>query len=92
MKKFECLGIVTIRSGILRITKEQADARHYGVKNIEGDLYEVFKPVQFKAGESFSYDGELPKTMAHLTDDLSAKKAAAQPEAPNDQAAPKKKK
>ena len=57
---------VTIPPGsLLKLSPQQAAARAYGLTK-EGNAWRVRLPVQFKAGEEFRYQGDLPKSLADL--------------------------
>lgn len=55
---------VTINSGNVALSFEQALRRRYGVKIQPDGTYNVTAPIQFKAGEVFGYNGTIPKGMA----------------------------
>lgn len=52
---------VTISSGILLLSNDQAEARTTHLENLGDGLYQVNQPVQFKRGEIFGYDGDVNK-------------------------------
>jgi hypothetical protein len=55
---------VTIHAGILVLHSSQARARMHRLTALGGNRYEVSDPpVQFKRGETFGFEGELPKGM-----------------------------
>lgn len=60
MKNVSVTKAVTIRSGVLVLSEEQAAKRAHCLKKGRGNQYEVIQPVQFKVGESFAID-ELHK-------------------------------
>lgn len=71
--KYVATSVVTFGAGsALGLSKAQADARHASVKPIEGrkGWYETTGPVQFKRGEEFEHDGELPKSIADSMEPL----------------------
>lgn len=58
MMEVEVTGAsIPIHSGILRLTKEQADARAHVLKPVGKGAYELTGMTTFKQGERFSYDG-----------------------------------
>lgn len=65
MNQYRALNVVTVHSGILKLSKDQAKRRmHSLVAEKKGKgLFEITSPVQFKAGEEFGYKGELPKNL-----------------------------
>lgn len=68
MDKYRAEAPLTIPVGsLLGLSDSQAEARAYGVVR-EGKAWRVRLPVQFKAGEEFGYEGELPKALAELVD------------------------
>lgn len=81
MNRFEVVSPtgITISSGILQLDKSQAASRAFALSDLGKGLYQVNKPVQFKRGEVFGYDGPLPKAFADQLQDVdkkAAKKAA----------------
>jgi hypothetical protein len=66
MKIYTTNGPVQISTGHVRLDENQARRRSNHVKHIEGDLYEVVRPFQFKRGERFGYDGVIPKVLADV--------------------------
>lgn len=54
---------INIHAGILVLDPSQADPRMYGLTALGGNRYDVTRPVQFKRGEVFELEGELPKAL-----------------------------
>lgn len=84
MNKYVVTNPVTLRSGVVRLTKEQASKRAHALEPAGKD-YRIIGQIQFKTGEEFGYEGDLPKSMAeNLTTkeaaEAAAKKAAAEAE------------
>jgi len=51
---------VSISSGIIKLTKEQASARDHALeKTKEAGVYNIIAKTGFKKGEVFSYDGDI---------------------------------
>ena len=68
---------VTISPGtILDLNKKQAARRAFALKDLKKGLYLVEKPVMFKHGEEFGFDGDLGKDL--LGNLINMKKAAAE--------------
>jgi hypothetical protein len=67
MKSVAAAAAITLASGRLELTAAQASSRKHSLKLVKetksGGIYEIAFPVQFKAGEKFGYDGEVPKSM-----------------------------
>jgi len=63
------------------LTAAQASARSHNLKPLGDGRYQIANPVQFKAGEEFGYDGELPKALAEMLLDAEIAKAEAMEEA-----------
>lgn len=64
MRKFRVIGFkADFHSGKIELSKEQALPRMHNLKHIKGDIYEIVKPIQFKAGELIGFDGEVSKSM-----------------------------
>lgn len=64
MREFQILKPVTLLSGIVALSQEQAEARSAKIEAIGGGLYTIIKKIQFKAGETLSYDGTIDKSFA----------------------------
>lgn len=65
IQKYEVTAVsARINSGVLELTKEQAGPRMHNLKPIKGNKYEVLNTVEFKRGEVFGFDGDLPKVLA----------------------------
>lgn len=82
MRQYEVIGFAAmIHSGRVALDPRQAAARAHAVEAVKGTagVFEVTAPIQFKRGERFGYDGDIPKAMAG---EVSAAKAPAAPEAP----------
>jgi len=65
--KLVATSVVALSAGaVVGLSKDQASARSHAVSPVPDrkGWYLVKAQVQFKAGEQFSYDGELPKGMA----------------------------
>lgn len=65
--KYVATAVVSFGAGsALGLTKPQADARVASLQPIEGrkGWYTTSAPVQFKRGEEFQHDGDLPKAIA----------------------------
>ena len=77
-KKYIVTAIfATLPGGIVTLTTAQASTRSHNLKPLDDGRYEIVNPVQFKAGEEFGYDGELPKALAETLVDAEVAKAEA---------------
>ncbi|MFA6121916.1 MAG: hypothetical protein WCT35_04885 [Sideroxydans sp.] len=76
--KFKVTAVsARLHAGVLVLTKEQARPRRHNLKEVGKGRYEIVNPVEFKLGEEFGYEGELPKALAlNLTSAADAEKAA----------------
>lgn len=66
MRRFQVVNSkgVTFHGGVMQLSKAQATSRAYALKSLGDDLYLIDnKPVQFKCGEEFGFDGEITKAM-----------------------------
>jgi hypothetical protein len=73
MKYYRATAYVTIHGGVLGLDPSQADARMHRLKPLGGNRYEVRDPtVQFKRGEVFGIEGDLPKEMDQLLEEAEA--------------------
>lgn len=77
MNEYQVLGeSVTLHSGLVLLTEAQYKSRSFAVSATEEEgVYQVEKPVSFKRGEVFFYDGHLNKLQADLLDEPVAKPA-----------------
>lgn len=67
--KYIAVAVVSFGSGaVLGLSKHQADARVASLQPVDGrkGWYASTSPVQFKRGEDFQYEGELPKAIASM--------------------------
>jgi hypothetical protein len=65
--KYKALAVVSFGAGaVLGLNKDQARARAYVTTAIKGrdGWFTTTSPTQFKAGEEFSYEGDLPTARA----------------------------
>ena len=65
MKMYTVNAITSLHEGRVVLSKEQARRRRHNIRHIEGDVYEVVKPVQFKVGEKVGLDDSTLKKV-HL--------------------------
>ena len=79
---------MAIHCGMLALSGEQAKCRAHALKEIKKGVYEVLSPVEFKQGEVFGHDGDLPKVLANLVESTkkgpSSRKRKRKPEAKAD--------
>ena len=68
MKTYLSLQPVTIQTGLVQLSKDQAKGRIHNLKFIESDVYQLINPINFKAGEVFGFDGQIPKSMVNAVD------------------------
>lgn len=66
MKNYSAAAVITLASGQVKLTPDQYKTRAHNLApvNAAAGVYEIVKPVQFKRGESFGFDGSLTKAMA----------------------------
>lgn len=70
MKTYTVTGIVAvIAAGTLRLTAQQAGTRSHAIRPLGDDLFEIIAPVQFKQGETFAYDLEIPRSLAQCLEE-----------------------
>lgn len=74
MTRYRALKKIDLFSGILELTRKQAEPRAHQLQDLGEGLYEITGHVQFKAGEKFGYDGEVTKAMAQHLEAQSVKK------------------
>lgn len=86
MREYQTTGVIRINSGYIGLDKRQAGARRSRVKPTKDDgVYEVLKPIEFKAGEKIRMDAP-DKVILDRMQDLTPP----DPEAPAKKPAPKK--
>lgn len=62
MRKIKVIGShIVLHAGKVRLSKEQAKIRLFALGLVKDDTYEIVKPVAFKQGEVFFFDGEISK-------------------------------
>ncbi len=66
MKSYKVLAAISLYPGtVVQLTKEQAEPRSHALERQgKGGTFTVTQPIQFKAGETFKTDSELPKVLA----------------------------
>ena len=84
MKRYRTKKTLRIYGGRVGLSEDQAHRRRMSIKPIGRDVYEVMRPVEFKAGEIIGLDA-VSKSMGGYVDDLAAaaraeKKAAKKPD------------
>ncbi len=85
MNKFVVVAALALNGGIVRLSKAQADVRKHALQPVKGAKvgkdgeasFEIIKPVQFKIGETFGFEGNLPKQLAVLAEDAESAAAKA---------------
>jgi hypothetical protein len=76
MEQYITKAAVEISSGaLLKLTYEQAMSRIVNLKPLKRDVYEVKRPVRFKAGEVIGVDNINLKPIAKDLDPVKAAKA-----------------
>jgi len=73
MKNFKVTGrVAQFFSGRVKLSVEQAASRLHNLKDLGEGIFEIINPIEFKHGEKFGYDGDVPKVLAK---ELKVKKA-----------------
>ncbi|MDF3821954.1 hypothetical protein P3G55_18765 [Leptospira sp. 96542] len=71
--KYTTLAVVNFGAGaVLGLSKAQADARSSNLAAVEGrkGWFTTTAPTQFKRGEEFQYEGDLPKAIAQALEQV----------------------
>jgi hypothetical protein len=55
---------VTLTSGILKLDADQARRRSKYLNKLEDGRFEIVQSVNFKSGETFGFDGDVPKAIS----------------------------
>jgi len=64
MNTYETIDVVTLRAGNLKLDKDQLRRRrHLLAPTGERGIYKIEKPVQFKVGEVFGFDGDIDRLL-----------------------------
>ena len=64
MNRYTTTAVVNLTSGTLELSKDQARRRIHALEKVSDGKYLIKSLVQFKAGETFGYDGVIPKDAA----------------------------
>lgn len=70
MRQFKTTAITELFGGNLELDKDQLRRRRRLVTDNEDGTFAIKKSVQFKTGEEFGYDGDIPKTLADCLTEL----------------------
>jgi len=62
--KYTTTAVVNLTSGTLELSNDQARRRMHALEKVSCGKYLIKSLVQFKAGETFGYDGVIPKDAA----------------------------
>ena len=63
MKTYTTRAAARIGTGILALTPTQASSRLPNLRALGDGCFEILTPVEFKAGETFGFDQELPRSL-----------------------------
>ena len=68
MREYQTTGTVRVNSGYIGLDKRQADARAGNINSVSGKkgLYEVVRPIEFKAGEKIRLEKPDKATLAKM--------------------------
>ena len=67
MKKYKVTGrAAKFSSGRVKLSVDQAASRIHNLKSLGDGVFEIVNPIEFKNGEVFGHDGEVPKVMASV--------------------------
>lgn len=67
MKNYVAKELVTLPAGsVVELTDKQAADRAPRMTRVSKGRYRLNEALQFKAGEAFGFDGDLPKTIANM--------------------------
>ena len=73
MNKYQATVVTNLVGGNVELDADQFRRRRHAVTKNEDGSYAVKNKIQFKAGEEFGYDGDVPKglaeNLAELTDE-----------------------
>jgi len=67
MKHYIAKQAVTLHGGLLTLNPDQARRRAHRLKGTDDkEIFEIVQPIQFKAGEEFGFDGDVPKDLKEV--------------------------
>lgn len=76
MNKYQATVVTNLIGGNVELDADQFRRRRHAVTKNEDGSYAVKNKIQFKAGEEFGYDGDVPKglaeNLAELVDEAEA--------------------
>jgi len=64
MKTYTTIAAARIGTGILALSVQQASTRTHALRDLGDGRFEILQPVEFKVGETFGYDQEIPRVLA----------------------------
>jgi hypothetical protein len=74
MKTYTVTGpVVALALGTLALTSAQAGLRAHALDPLGEDRYNIRSRVEFKKGETFGYDQEIPKALADCLEECHSK-------------------
>lgn len=78
MKEYKATAVISLHAGKVMLSKEQASPRMHALDVVDkkNDVYSIKSTIQFKAGEVFSYDGDIPKMLSDKVGDPNEEDAA----------------
>lgn len=89
MESYRVTGrCLELHAGVVHLTPAQTHPRAHNLCALQGDDYEILRPVQFKTGEILGYDGTLPKALALNVTPAAPKSRGAKAPKPRDAKAP----
>ncbi len=78
MKQVITRAVLELPAGaVVQLNETQAKPRAHALKALGEGKYEARVPLCFKAGETFGFDGEMPKAQSALLEAVSAGARAA---------------
>ncbi len=67
MKHYVANQFFRLHTGRVHLTQEQFQRQKHNLRPTDvDDVYEIAKFVGFKAGETFGFDGDIPKTLVDV--------------------------
>lgn len=71
MTRYKVTGrVAVIPSGIIALSASQSGTRLGNLSPAGDGLWDVRRPIEFKAGEEFGYAGDLPKAIAEAVEEI----------------------
>lgn len=76
MKEYQAKQVVTLGAGRVRMDADQAKTRAHNVSPEGEGVFVIVNAIQFKRGERFGWDGDVPKALQDAFGEIAPARAA----------------